>query len=65
MSQQTRAYVCNYDDGCGWASVEADAPMEATEFITCPACESTLQDGRVVAENPSELDEGEIKEIFE
>lgn len=66
MSQQTTAYVCNVDeDACGRAYVEDNAPLEITEFLVCVNCDGKVQPREIVAENPSKLDENEIKQIFE
>lgn len=58
--------MCNVDeDACGRAYVEDDAPLEITEFLVCINCECKVQPREIVAENSSELDENEIKRIFE
>lgn len=65
MSQQTTAYVCNVDeDACGRAYIEDNASIEVTEFLICTECDGIVRAKEIEAENPSELDEDEIKRIF-
>lgn len=44
-------YICEdeYDKGCSYSVYESEAPMEVTEFVTCPECESP-----VLEEKPSQ-----------
>jgi nitric oxide reductase NorQ protein len=39
-------YICEdeYDMGCTYSVYESEAPMEVTEFVTCPECEAPVRE---------------------
>lgn len=41
-----KRYACldDNDVGCSYSAYQSEAPMEVTEFVTCPECESALEE---------------------